>query len=199
MRARVALAGHPQPGALLGARRECALPRSRSCEMRPSPWQVGAPFVKRPVPSQRGQVRLNLIAPAIWVTLPLPLHSGQTALAPRARAGAAASGASLLASDVQADLRAPDRLPEIDVERRIRGPCPSPERSSARPSLPSEQLAENVLKVRRFLPAPGQRRPRAARPAARVKCPEKSKPPKPMFGPPPPGCPATGRGMPFSE
>ena len=45
----------------------------------------------RPLPSQRGQVRLNFIAPAICVTLPLPLHSGQTVrcrpAAPRAVAG----------------------------------------------------------------------------------------------------------------
>src|SRR5271156_3878380 len=45
---------------------------------RPSPWQVGQTFRKRPLPSQRGQVRLNFIAPAICVTLPVPSHSGQT-------------------------------------------------------------------------------------------------------------------------
>ncbi len=33
---------------------------------------------KRPLPSQRGHVRLNFIAPAICVTLPVPSHSGQT-------------------------------------------------------------------------------------------------------------------------
>src|SRR5260370_129839 len=45
---------------------------------RPSPWHVGHTFLRRPLPSQRGHVRLNFIAPAICVTVPLPSHSGQT-------------------------------------------------------------------------------------------------------------------------
>src|SRR5438132_10087719 len=52
------------------------------CEMRPSPWQVGQTFFSLPFPSQRGQVRLNFMAPAICVTLPVPSHSGQTVLLP---------------------------------------------------------------------------------------------------------------------
>src|ERR1700722_6018821 len=52
------------------------------CEIRPSPLQVGQTFFSRPRPSQRGQVRLNFIAPAIWVTLPVPSHSGQTVVVP---------------------------------------------------------------------------------------------------------------------
>src|SRR5882757_10514347 len=46
---------------------------------RPSPRQVGHAFFNRPVPPQRLHVRLNFIAPAICVTVPLPSHSGQTA------------------------------------------------------------------------------------------------------------------------
>ena len=44
---------------------------------RPSPPQVGQALRSLPVPPQRGQVRLNFMAPAIWVTLPVPLHCGQ--------------------------------------------------------------------------------------------------------------------------
>src|SRR5580658_6060527 len=51
-------------------------------DKRPSPWQVGQTLRKRPFPSQRGQVRLNFIAPAICVTFPVPSHSGQTVDAP---------------------------------------------------------------------------------------------------------------------
>src|SRR5260370_13069282 len=47
-------------------------------EIRPSPPQVGQTLRSLPLPSQRGHVRLNFIAPAIWVTLPVPSHSGQT-------------------------------------------------------------------------------------------------------------------------
>ena len=45
---------------------------------RPSPPHVGQALRSLPVPPQRGQVRLNRMAPAIWVTLPVPLHWGQT-------------------------------------------------------------------------------------------------------------------------
>src|SRR5216684_4580237 len=45
--------------------------------MRPSPWQVGHAFCNFPLPPQRGQVRLNFIAPAICETEPVPLHCGQ--------------------------------------------------------------------------------------------------------------------------
>src|ERR1700733_10457441 len=51
-------------------------------EIRPSPWHVEHLLRKRPVPSHLGHVRLNFIAPAVCVTLPLPLHSGQPAFAP---------------------------------------------------------------------------------------------------------------------
>src|SRR5580704_10844055 len=51
-------------------------------EINPSPWHVEHLLRSRPVPSQRGHVKLNFIAPAVCVTLPLPLHSGQTAFAP---------------------------------------------------------------------------------------------------------------------
>ena len=81
MRSRVAFARHPQPRALLRSRRDphfhgfggrdAAVARASRALLR-----------SRPVPSQRGQVRLKRIAPATWVTLPLPLHSGQTVLAP---------------------------------------------------------------------------------------------------------------------
>src|SRR5260370_4046221 len=47
-------------------------------EIRPSPPQVGHTLRSLPLPSHRGHVRLNFIAPAIWVTLPVPSHSGQT-------------------------------------------------------------------------------------------------------------------------
>src|SRR5690349_18840824 len=52
--------------------------------MRPSPWHLGQTFLSRPLPSQRGQVRLNFIAPAICVTFPVPSHSGQTVVLPPA-------------------------------------------------------------------------------------------------------------------
>src|SRR5882672_12818801 len=47
-------------------------------EIRPSPPQVGHTLRSLPLPSQRGQVRLNFIAPAICVTFPVPSHSGHT-------------------------------------------------------------------------------------------------------------------------
>ena len=54
-----------------------------SCRlMKPSPWQFWQVFRSRPVPPQRGQVRLNFMAPAICVTWPEPSHSGQTATLP---------------------------------------------------------------------------------------------------------------------
>src|SRR5262252_8618932 len=43
---------------------------------RPSPWQVGQTLCNFPVPEQRGQVRLNFMEPAIWLTLPEPPHCG---------------------------------------------------------------------------------------------------------------------------
>jgi len=49
---------------------------------RPSPWQFGQRLRSRPVPSQRGHVRLKRIAPAICSTCPVPLHSGHVALLP---------------------------------------------------------------------------------------------------------------------
>ena len=44
---------------------------------RPSPPQVGQALRSLPEPPQRGQVRLNFMAPAIWLTCPVPLHCGQ--------------------------------------------------------------------------------------------------------------------------
>src|SRR5439155_4723601 len=44
---------------------------------RPSPPQVGHELRSLPDPPQRGQVSEKRIAPAIWVTLPVPLHCGQ--------------------------------------------------------------------------------------------------------------------------
>src|SRR5690242_19686707 len=54
------------------------------CETRPSPWHVGQAFFSRPFPLQRGHVRLNFMAPAIWLTEPEPLHCGQTEILPLA-------------------------------------------------------------------------------------------------------------------
>ena len=51
---------------------------------RPSPPHVGQAFRSLPVPPQRGQVRLNFIAPAIWSTWPVPLHCGQAGVLPPA-------------------------------------------------------------------------------------------------------------------
>jgi len=39
---------------------------------RPSPPQVGHEFFSLPLPPQLGHVRLNRMAPAIWLTLPVP-------------------------------------------------------------------------------------------------------------------------------
>ena len=78
---RVAFAGDAQPGAGLGAG-GIRTSTISDFDKRPSPWQVGQTFRKRPLPSQRGQVRLNFIAPAICVTLPVPSHSGQTVEVP---------------------------------------------------------------------------------------------------------------------
>src|SRR5436309_15558955 len=44
-----------------------------------SPWHVGQTFFRRPLPLQRGHVRLNFMLPAIWVTVPAPLHCGHAA------------------------------------------------------------------------------------------------------------------------
>ena len=80
----VALARHPQPRARLRRPAGYALPLCPGARLRPSPRQVGQTFFSRPVPSQRWQRRLNFIAPAICVTVPVPSHSGHTATFPPA-------------------------------------------------------------------------------------------------------------------
>jgi hypothetical protein len=44
---------------------------------RPSPPQPGQALRSFPEPPHRGQLRLNFMAPAIWLTCPVPLHCWQ--------------------------------------------------------------------------------------------------------------------------
>ena len=82
---------------------------------RPSPPQVGQALRSLPEPPHRGQVRLNFMAPAIWVTCAgaFALRAGDFAGA--GGAGAVAGVADVVAGDVEARLRAFDGLPEIDI------------------------------------------------------------------------------------
>ena len=90
----IAFAGNAQPRTVLRAGGNAHLHRLRMRAMRPSPWQVGQAFLSRPLPLQRGQVRLNFMLPAIWVTLPVPLHCGQ-AIEPGIVAARAVAGGAL--------------------------------------------------------------------------------------------------------
>ena len=136
------------------------------CRKRPSPWQVGQTLRSRPVPSQRGQVRLNFIAPAIWVTLP-------RAVAFRANRGGAADarrcrrrsrtfpGARY--SDAPACRGSPARN---RCSSRIRGRSPSRGHWPAcAPAAAAEELAENVAEAS---PRAAAWLPRARRPLIHV-------------------------------
>ncbi len=130
---------------------------------RPSPWQVGQAFRSRPVPPQRGQVRLNRIAPAICVTLPdaVALRAGRRARRPPIPIPPQV-GADLQARDVQLHLRAADRLPEIDIERVLEVGCPFP--ASSAPAR-VRRRPKNWLKRSRKPPADsGPARPAPAPP-----------------------------------
>ena len=72
----VAFAGNAQPGAVLCAGRD---PDFHELFVRDSAIAVeaGQAFLMRPLPLQRGQVRLNFMLPAICDTLPVPPHCGQ--------------------------------------------------------------------------------------------------------------------------
>ena len=54
--------------------------------------------------------------PAIWVTLPVPLHCGQATEPASLPPAAVAGGALLVAGDFDLGLGAADRLPEADVQ-----------------------------------------------------------------------------------
>ncbi len=86
------------------------------CARRPSPWQVGQAFFSRPLPLQRGQVRLNFMLPAICVTLPVPLHCGQATDPASLPPVPWQVRALLVAGDFDLGLRAADGLPETDVQ-----------------------------------------------------------------------------------
>ena len=86
----VSLARDSQPRALLRARRNAHLHGFGGGDAAVAMSKSGSVLRSRPVPSQRGHVRLKRIAPATCVTLPLPLHSGTNRVGAAARARAAA-------------------------------------------------------------------------------------------------------------
>ena len=133
---------------------ECGLPPSRSSTMRPSPWQVGQTFRSRPVPSQRGQVRLNFIAPAICVTLPLPLHSGQTVELPPGACRCRCRSRRLPGARYSAAPACRGSPARNRCSARIRDRRLFPGRAARLFASPAaEPLAENVLKAARAPPA----------------------------------------------
>ena len=141
---------------------ECALPPSPvvTCGRRRGRWGRRSAAA---VPPQRGHVRLNFIAPAIWVTLPVPLHCGQPSRRRAGRPGAVAGVARLLARDVQLHLRA-----LIACQKSMFMPysrsAPFSGCASLRASPAAEELAEDVAESA----AASVRRPSARPPPVRA-------------------------------
>ena len=136
----------------------CGLPPYPAAQIRPSPRQVGQAFFSRPVPPQRWHVRLNFIAPAIWVTVPVPSHSGQTATLLPAEGRSRDRSRTSPAARYSAYLGALDRLPEIDVQPilQIRAAFRLSRRLVA---APAEELAENVAETPTAFACPAGRAP----------------------------------------
>ena len=161
----VALARHPQPRADARSRRECAPPPFPHATTRPSPWHVGQAFFSCPVPPQRGQVRLNFIAPAICVTCPAAVALRTDDRLAARRTGAVAGVADFLTCDIQRDC-----VPRMACQKSMLSPYSRSEpfsglRALFRARLAAEKLARKYRGIRRR-PAAAGRAPACARHAA---------------------------------
>jgi hypothetical protein len=166
-------------------------------DIRPSPWQVGQAFLRRPLPLQRGQVRLNFMLPAICDTLPVPLHCGQAAEPASLPPVPWQVRALLVAGDFDLRLGAANGLPEGNVQAVFEigalfrfgsgSPAPPPRKNWLKMSLNPRAAVSAWPALRGLALGSGFR--------SRLNISEKSKPPKSMLGcarAPPPGGPAPG-------
>src|ERR1035437_8876762 len=161
----VALARHPQPGAVARARREARLHhlRARYAALAPA-FGTGIPQFPRASAARAGQVELHGPGHLGHVASPLALWAGGLAHAGHSRTRPAARAAQIVARDIQAHLRALDGLPEIDVHRvfEVAALFRFRLRLVARAAAP-EKLRENVAEAT----ARGVRAP--ARPPGRAR------------------------------
>ncbi len=152
--------------------------------MRPSPWQVGHLFVRRPgaVAARASQAEAHRAGHLRHVAAAVAFRTDRVARRLRAPVPSQVAQTSwrVMFSRTCVPLIACQKSMLRPYSRSA--PFSGAVLAAAR-SLPSEPLAENVLEIRGFAGSAARCRAAAAARAAARETSEKSNPPKPMFGP----------------